>query len=183
VNLLFKFMFGKGKPTRNANGVLKAPRVSEPGVFERPTQRAGIPNRANASSRRTQYAALIEELTEKYDVKVKRWRKSMSGVAWTLRKRDGSVSRWIESPMPTGPVSCAVFLHEIGHHAIGLGVHTPRCLEEYLAWQWALRTMEERKLTISDGVKRRVERSMRYAVSKAVRRGIKRLPAELMRYV
>ena len=61
-------------------------------------------------------------------VGVRKWRSSMSGVAWQVTYRDGTVARLIESPRPRGPVSAAIFLHEIGHHAIGLGRFRPRCL-------------------------------------------------------
>lgn len=168
MNLLFDFMLGRSK--RKARRA-----VSPQAKVQRP--------RAKATRRGAQYGAMVEELTKKYGIRVRKWRKSMSGVAWTMRSRDGAISRWIESPRPTGPVSCAIFLHEVGHHAIGLGVHKPRCLEEHLAWEWSLKEMERRGLTISEGVRRRVERSMKYAVSKAKRRGIKRLPVEVARYV
>ncbi len=179
MNLLFDFMMGKTrrkpKPAQRARPANAAPPARAASQRRTKARRA-------TPSRQAQYEALVAEMTAKHGVRVRRWRKSMSGVAWLIRMRDGSVKKLIESPRPTGPVSCGIFLHEIAHHAIGLGVYKPRCLEEHLAWEWALREMRERGLTISAALERRVERSMRYAVGKAVRRGIKRLPPEVARY-
>ncbi|MEL6329289.1 MAG: hypothetical protein AAFR38_06475 [Planctomycetota bacterium] len=132
------------------------------------------------------YEAVTRLMLDRYGVRVRKWRTSMSGVAWEVRGvgADGAmrVARYIEAPRPKGPMSAAVFLHEIGHHAIGVGAVKPRCLEELRAWQFSLAAMEEHGLNVTDGVRKRVELSMRYAVDKAVRRGMKRLPAELKRY-
>lgn len=130
------------------------------------------------------YDALVEEMKRTYGVRVRKWRKSSSGVAWTVRYVEtGRVVKLIESPYPRGPMSCAIFLHEIGHHAIGLGVYRPRCLEEYVVWVWALDTMRAKGFNVTPAVERRMEESMRYAVRKAMRRGMKRVPPELLRYV
>jgi hypothetical protein len=43
--------------------------------------------------------------------------------------------------------------------------------------------MEAQGLNITDGVRRRMHKSLHYAVGKAKRRGIKSLPAELEPYV
>jgi hypothetical protein len=106
----------------------------------------------------------------------------MSGKAWELRYYDGRVSRLIEAPRPRGPMSAAVFLHEIGHHAIGFDVHRLRCVEEYHAWAFALAEMERWRLNITDAVRRRVDESLCYALAKARRRGLREIPAELARY-
>jgi hypothetical protein len=92
------------------------------------------------------------------------------------------MTRLIESPYPRGPMSCVVFLHEVGHHAIGFGRYRPRCLEEYKAWEWALAEMERQGFNITDAVRRRHADALRYAVAKACRRGLKRLPVELLPY-
>ena len=89
----------------------------------------------------------------------------------------------IEAPYPRGPMSCAVFLHEIGHHAIGLRRYRPRCLEEFHAWRWAIEEMEARGLNVTVGVRRRRDEALKYAVRKALRRGLKRLPIELEPYL
>lgn len=118
-------------------------------------------------------------MLKKYGVRVRKWRTSMSGIAWCVTYRDGTVNRLIESPKPKGPMSVAVFLHEIGHHAIGFNTYKPRCLEEYHAWAYALRAMEEHGLNITGAVHDRMYRSLHYAVAKAKRRGIKQIPPEL----
>lgn len=129
------------------------------------------------------YEALIGSMKRRYGLRVVRWRSSTSGCAWTVAYRDGSVARLIESPRPRGPMSCAVFLHEVGHHAIGLGTYRPRCLEEYHAWRWSLETMLELGFNVTEAVRRRRDESLHYAIAKASRRGLKRLPAELVPFL
>lgn len=135
-------------------------------------------------SMQDRYDALVEEMKSIHGLRVRKWRKSSSGVAWTIRYiQSGRIVKLIESPYPRGPMSCAIFLHEVGHHAIGLGVYRPRCLEEYHVWVWALRTMREKGFNVTPSVERRMERSMQYAVAKARRRGLKEIPAELRQYL
>jgi hypothetical protein len=128
------------------------------------------------------YEGLVESMKSRHGIRIRRWRRRTTGCAWEVRYRSGQVVRMIESPFPRSPISAAVFLHEVGHHAIGFNRYKPRCLEEYLAWQWALRAMEEHAIAITDAVRRRMELSLRYAVAKARRRGIKRLPGPLVKY-
>ena len=125
------------------------------------------------------YDAIVAETKSAYGFRIRRWRKSMSGCAWQITYRDGRIVRLVEAPYPKGPLSAAIYLHEVGHHAIGLGKVTPRCLEEYQAWMWSLAAMEHYGLTITDRVHQRVGRSLRYAVAKARRRGLRNLPDEL----
>jgi hypothetical protein len=129
------------------------------------------------------YDAMMRDLLETHGVRVRKWRKGMSGVAWSVRYRDGRVVRLIEAPKPVGPMSAAVFCHEIGHHAIGFDVYKPRCLEEYYAWAWALAEMERRGLNVTDKVRERMRKSLEYAVAKSLRRGIKSLPEEMTPYI
>lgn len=129
------------------------------------------------------YDALTRELLAEHSIRVRKWRTSMSGVAWELRYRDGTRTRLIEAPKPKSPMSLAIFLHEIGHHVIGLGVYRPRCLEEYHAWRFALDQMAARGFPVTDRVQRRYQRSMHYAVAKATRRGIKSLPEEVQAFM
>jgi len=135
--------------------------------------------RAARSVRQAAYDALVVEMRELHGFRVRRWRRSMSGCAWELRYRDGRRQRMLESCYPKSPLSCAIFLHEVGHHAIGLGAVRPRCLEELRAWQWSFAAMEERGLAIDDRTRERFRRSMAYAVAKAKRRGIAAVPEEL----
>lgn len=146
---------------------------ARPSVRTRPARRRPIQDR---------YDAMVREQLARHGVRVRRWRTSMSGVAWQVRYRDGTFSRLIEAPRPRGPMSAAIFLHEVGHHAIGFHVYSPRCLEEYHAWRWALREMERCGLNVTEAVRHRMHESLAYAVEKARRRGLKRLPAELVAY-
>lgn len=128
------------------------------------------------------YEGLIRAMKSRHGIRVRRWRSRTTGCAWELRYRGGRIVKLIESPYPRSPISVAVFLHEVGHHAIGFNRYKPRCLEEYMAWDWALRAMEEHQIAVTDRVRRRMDQSLRYAVAKARRRGIKRLPSELVKY-
>ncbi len=128
------------------------------------------------------YDAVTKSMLAQHGVRVRKWRTSMSGVAWEVMYRDGTRVKLIEAPRPKGPMSAAVFLHEIGHHAIGLGVYRPRCLEEYHAWAFSLRAMEASGLNITDQVRYRMHASLYYAIAKARRRGLKELPGELEAY-
>jgi len=145
---------------------------------------AQLPSRSPLPSRSTKKAALYETMTremlQRYDIRVRKWRSSMSGVAWYVTYRDGSVQRLLESPKPKSPMSAAIFLHEVGHHAIGFNVYKPRCLEEYHAWQYSLAQMRQWNIPITPRVMQRYQRSMKYAVGKAKRRGIRELPSELL---
>jgi len=128
------------------------------------------------------YERVTRESLANHGVRVRKWRTSMSGVAWQVTYEDGRVARLLEAPRPRGPMSAAVFLHEIGHHAIGVGSVKPRCLEELRAWQFAIETMQAQGITVTDRVRQRMDLALRYAVAKSRRRGIKRLPAELEAY-
>ena len=129
------------------------------------------------------YDGLVDEMKKIHGVRVVKWRSSTSGCAWQVKYADGTNARLIESPYPRGPMSCAVFMHEIGHHAIGFNRYRPRCLEEYHAWRWGLQEMEDRGFNVTPKVLARRDDALRYAVAKAVRRGLKRLPTELVPYL
>jgi hypothetical protein len=128
------------------------------------------------------YTGIIRQMKARYQIRVRRWRRSMSGCAWRVYYHDGRTINWIESPYPKTPISLAIFLHEVGHHAIGFATYKRRCEEEYHAWLWAINTMRRLGVPIDERVHRRFEASMRYAVDKAVRRGLRDLPEPLMRY-
>ncbi len=128
------------------------------------------------------YSPIVESMRARYDLRVRRWRRNMTGCAWRVYHHDGRVINWIEAPRPRSPISLAIFLHEVGHHAIGFDTYRLRCEEEYHAWQWAVAAMRQAGVEPDEKVERRVELSMRYAVDKALRRGLKRLPAGLERY-
>ena len=89
------------------------------------------------------YSQLVDDVKKCYDVRVRKWRRSMSGCAWRVYYHDGRVINWIEAPVPRTPISLAIFLHEVGHHVIGFDRYKKRCEEEYHVWVWAIRKMRE----------------------------------------
>lgn len=145
-----------------------------------PPRRKSGPEPGTAQAR---YEAVARQMLDRYQIRVRKWRTGMSGIAWYVTYTNGKRQNLIEAPRPKGPMSIAVFLHEIGHHAIGFDVYKPRCLEEYHAWRWAIKAMEEHGLNITDQVRYRMHGSLHYAVQKAKRRGIKVIPPELTPYL
>jgi hypothetical protein len=131
----------------------------------------------------TDYEAIVANYKRLYNIRVRRWRASMSGCAWRVYFPDGQTINWIESPFPKTPISLAIFLHEIGHHVIGFDRYRKRCEEEYHAWQWALHRMRKLGVEPDERVFRRFDLSMRYAVDKALRRGLRELPTSLNQFV
>ncbi|MBL9149825.1 MAG: hypothetical protein JNM94_14130 [Phycisphaerae bacterium] len=160
-----------------------APRGERSPPTTRRAAKPARPRRPRVRAGQAAYDAVVAEMKAAYGFKVRKWRRSMSGCAWELVYRDGRRQRMLESPYPKSPISCAIFLHEVGHHAIGLGVVRPRCLEELRAWQWSLAAMEARGLAIDDRTRVRFRRSMEYAVAKSMRRGAKSIPAELAEFL
>ncbi len=129
------------------------------------------------------YDAVVLKMKETYGFKIRKWRTSMSGCAWELKDKQGNVFRMLESPYPKGPMSCAIFLHEVGHHAIGFRTYKPRCLEEFYAWEWSLHAMKANDINITRNVMKRRDNALKYAVAKALRRGLKKIPIELEPFV
>ncbi len=154
----------------------------KPAVRVRPQAKSVVTPKPPAGMQ-LRYEQVTREMLTQYGVRVRKWRSSMSGVAWQVTYQDGTISRLIESPKPKGPMSAAIFLHEIGHHAIGFGTYKPRCLEEFYAWKFSIETMQELGLNVTDRVHERMHDSLHYAVEKAVRRGLKRLPSELVPFI
>ena len=130
----------------------------------------------------TDYSQIIRTMKKRHGVRVRRWRRQMSGCAWQVRYSDGRRVNWIEAPYPKTPISLAIFLHEVGHHAIGFETYKKRCEEEYYVWLWALEQMKKFGVEPDARVQTRFERSMQYAVGKALRRGAQTLPPPLMRF-
>ena len=153
---------------RGAPTAREAAALVLPGRCERPSLR----------DRQQRYEAMVEELKDQYKIHVRRWRKAMSGVAYELRFRDGRIKRLITAPKPRSPVSAAIFLHEVGHHAIGFKRYQPRCLEEYYVWQWALREMLARGIPVTPRVLRHYRRSMFHYARRANQPG-HHLPREV----
>jgi hypothetical protein len=129
------------------------------------------------------YAHIVQQMKARYDIRVRRWRRSMSGCAWRVYFHDGRVINWIEAPVPKTPISLAIFLHEVGHHVIGFERYKKRCEEEYHVWLWTMNQMRKLGVHPDDKVLRRFEASMAYAVDKALRRGVRALPRTLHQFV
>src|SRR5438552_1659778 len=129
------------------------------------------------------YAPIVQSLKRRYDIRIRRWRKTMSGAAWRVYHCNGRVINWVESPYPKTPISLAIFLHEVGHHVIGFERYNRRCEEEYHVWLWAITEMRRLGIEPDEKVHRRFDLSMRYAVGKAMRRGIKELPNTLEQFL
>src|SRR5947209_19332204 len=128
------------------------------------------------------YSQIVRLMKVRHGVRVHKWRHSMSGCAWRVTYQDGHSINWIEAPVPRTPLSLCIFLHEVGHHAIGFERFKERCEEEYHVWQWAIEQMGELGVQVDEKVRERFELSMQYAVGKALRRGIKDLPEPLVRF-
>lgn len=126
---------------------------------------------------------IVDQMKRRFDLRIHRWRKSMSGCAWRVYYHDGRVVNFIESPYPKTPISLAIFLHEVGHHAIGFDKYRKRCEEEYHVWVWALNEMRNVGIEPDSRVQKRFQLSMQYAVGKAVRRRVKALPETLHQFL
>lgn len=185
MQLLFDFLIGRKRnrrqPDAGANGA--ASPATLPTKQRSPSRpRAPVAARPQKTSMEARYDAVVRDMKAAYGFRVNKWRRSMTGCAWIVYYHDGAMSRLLEAPYPKGPMSLAIFLHEVGHHAIGFGTYKPRCLEEYYAWKWSLDTMRERGFNVTESVERRMRESLEYAVEKAIRRGLKQLPLELQCY-
>ena len=129
------------------------------------------------------YSSIVREMKSRYALRIRRWRRSMTGCSWRTCYADGRCINWIESPYPKTPISLAIFLHEVGHHVIGFHTYRVRCEEEYHVWLWAMNAMREYGIEPDARVHQRFQRSMEYAVGKALRRGAKRLPHDLHQFL
>lgn len=131
----------------------------------------------------TRFDRIAQQVQLQHDIRIKKWRRSMTGCAWRVYYHDGRVINWIEAPRPRSPISFAIFMHEVGHHVIGFERFKRRCEEEYHVWVWALAEMEKLGVPPDGKVRRRFDLSMQYAVGKALRRGILSLPEPLTRFL
>lgn len=122
------------------------------------------------------FATEATRLLHEHDVRVCHWRGNMSGIAWI-----GHPRRPIEAPHPRSALSFAVLAHEVGHHV--LGSVRPRWREEQLAWQFAFTQMDALDVPLTAAVRERYAASMRYALAKALRRGLREIPDELAEFV
>ncbi|MBC8106968.1 MAG: hypothetical protein H7Z14_10295 [Anaerolineae bacterium] len=129
------------------------------------------------------FSNIVDNMRAQYDLRIQRWRTNMSGCAWRVVHDDGRVENCIEAPFPKTPISLSIFLHEVGHHAIGFETYRKRCEEEYHVWLWAIDKMRELRIEPDARVLRRFQLSMQYAVGKAMRRGVKKLPEQLEQFL
>ena len=129
------------------------------------------------------YTRIVAKMKKRHAIRIKRWRGSMTGKAWRVYYHDGRVVNWVEAPSPKTPISLAIFLHEVGHHVIGFEKYRRRCEEEYHVWVWAIDQMRRCGIEPDKKVIRRFDLSMRYAVGKAMRRGMKTLPEPLKQFL
>jgi hypothetical protein len=129
------------------------------------------------------FGHIVRMMKDRYDLRIRRWRRTMSGCAWRVYHHDGRTYNYIESPYPKTPISLAIFLHEVGHHVIGFDTYSHRCEEEYQAWVWAIQQMRLLGVEPDARVHRRFNRSMQYAVDMALRRGLKDLPVDLHPFI
>src|SRR5580698_10063199 len=107
-----------------------------------------------------EFEPIVELMKNRYALRVRRWRRTMSGCAWRVYYHDGRTVNFIESPYPKTPISLAIFLHEVGHHAIGFNTYKRRCEEEYHVWLWALAEMRRHGVEPDTRVNSRFELSM-----------------------
>ena len=123
------------------------------------------------------YVPQARMLLEEHGVHVYRWRTRVSGHALLGDQLRAMQVRPIAAPHPRSPLSFAILAHEVGHHA--LGTIRPRCLEEYRAWQFAFAQLERFGIDPGKRTHERYQRSMRWALYKALQRGLKTVPDEL----
>jgi hypothetical protein len=114
---------------------------------------------------------------------VHRWRRGTSGRAWQGIGPDGTPVNFIESPEPTSELTLAIFLHEIGHHKVGLDGWELDSEAEYWAWDWAFGQMENLGINPTSDVYARYDLSLRYAVHEERRRGVLELPPCLRPFI
>src|SRR5437763_1386388 len=100
------------------------------------------------------YSAIVQAMRRRYHLRVRKWRRSMSGCAWRVYHHDGRVVNWVEAPYPKTPISVAIFLHEVGHHVIGFERYKKRCEEEYHVWVWAISEMRKLGVQPDERVRR-----------------------------
>ncbi len=159
--------------------------ASIPGIgveeLNKANDRSNYPSKGRRA-RRVFFDQLVLEMKLTFDISIRKWRRSMSGVAYELHYSNGDVKRLISAPHPRSPVSACIFLHEVGHHAIGFRKFRPRCLEEYHVWQWAFTQMRTRGIPIDARVERHYRRSMHHYVCLAKKRGLRQVPPELLEF-
>jgi hypothetical protein len=116
---------------------------------------------------REPYLSAAETLLRESGCTVTRWRSTSSGAA------DIYSDAWeIEVPEPRGPVSYAIFAHEVGHQMLHRRPRAKkrRWVEELEAWEFALDTFERFSLPGIEAARADAAKSMSWACSKGLRR-------------
>jgi hypothetical protein len=98
-------------------------------------------------------------------VTVRKYRSGSTGTAYTEADDWG-----IEAPHPRGPVSFAVFAHEVGHQLKHRDGSRPRWLEEIEAWEFALSCFERFELPGVERARASAARHLRYTAARLARR-------------
>lgn len=129
------------------------------------------------------YRDMEKDLKSRYKIRVRKWNSRMSGAAYELAYPDGRIKRLIAAPRPRGPVSAAIFLHEVGHHAIGFKRYSQRVQEEYYVWQWTFREMAARGIPLDARVQRHYRRSMFHYIQRERARGNHHFPPEFHPFI
>lgn len=152
-----------------------------PAIHSHPARPLTLPIKPKParSLSRFAYRDMVSDLKTRYKIRVRKWQTRMAGAAYELTYADGRIKRLIAAPHPRGPVSAAIFLHEVGHHAIGFRRYSQRCLEEYYVWQWAFREMSARGIPVDPRVMRHYRRSMYHYIQRERARGVHHFPPEL----
>ncbi len=174
-------------PIKDPISEAKPPRIADPSVRRKSADRGKMATYTLLSEvpfreHHRFYDQLVAEMKAHYGISIRKWRSSMSGVAYELHYNNGDVRRMISAPRPRSPVSVCIFMHEVGHHAVGFKKFRPRCLEEYHVWQWAFEQMRKRAIPVDRRVERHYRRSMYHYVRLAKKRGLKVLPPVLEQF-
>jgi len=124
------------------------------------------------------YSDLVKCLLSIYELNVTKINKGMYGCVYRNNHN-------IEIPNPKTEKSFAICLHEIGHKVLKHNKGKKRFIEEFEAWNYALNVFRILEIPIKNNVRNRYKKSIRYSISKAVRRGLnpKKIPSEIKRLI
>jgi hypothetical protein len=116
-------------------------------------------------SRAEPYEQAAAVLLRESGCTIRSYRSRNTGVAHT------DAADWgIEVPHPRGPVSFAVFAHEVGHQLLHRNSSRLRWLHEVEAWEYALAQFDRFDLPGVERARVDAALSLRYAAAKTLRR-------------
>lgn len=118
------------------------------------------------TTRDSLFEAAAQQLLKESGCTVRRYReRTLTGVAYT------SDDDWgIEVPRPTTARRFATFAHEVGHQMLHRHNSKPRWLEEWEAWDYALKQFARFDLPGVEDALKDAAKCLRYAARKAERR-------------